>query len=149
MSITAATLLVTGQIVAKIMTALPVNIPKQSQLASRRFSRNAEASSGQREGEFMRVASIPTAVVEKWMREGFNILTMGTLTGADIVKRLKAENLDAFLTTDKSILAEKKYKKVVRNPKTRRKKTVRYGASYSIAPSTSAAIATAPEAQGR
>ena len=62
-----------------------------------------KASSGQREGEFMRVASIPTAVVEKWMREGFNILTDRNITGADIVKRLKAENLDAFLTTDKSI----------------------------------------------
>jgi len=34
-------------------------------------------------------------------------------------------------------MAEKKYKKVVRNPKTGRKKTVRYGAKgYSIAPST-------------
>jgi hypothetical protein len=62
-----------------------------------------KASTGQREGDFMRVASIPTAVVEKWMREGFNILTDRNITGADIVKRLKAENLDAFLTTDKSI----------------------------------------------
>ena len=61
------------------------------------------ASKDQREGEFMRVASIPTIVVEKWMREGFNILTDRNITGADIVKRLKAENLDAFLTTDKSI----------------------------------------------
>jgi len=60
-------------------------------------------STEQREGEFMRVASIPTAVVEKWMREGFDILSDRNITGADIVKRLKAENLDAFLTTDKSI----------------------------------------------
>ena len=44
----------------------------------------------------MRVASI-TAVVEKWMRE-LHILTDRNITGADIVKRLKAENLDAFLT---------------------------------------------------
>jgi len=62
-----------------------------------------KASSRQREGDFMRVASIPTVVVEKWMREGFNILNDRNITGADIVKRLKAENLDAFLTTDKSI----------------------------------------------
>ena len=55
------------------------------------------------EGEFMRVASIPTVVVEKWMREGFDILSDKNITGADIVKRLKAENLDAFLTTEKSI----------------------------------------------
>jgi len=61
------------------------------------------ASTQQREGEFMRVASIPTVVVEKWMREGFDILSDKNITGADIVKRLKAENLDAFLTTDKSI----------------------------------------------
>ena len=61
------------------------------------------ASSQQREGDFMRVASIPTVVVEKWMREGFDILSDKNITGADIVKRLKAENLDAFLTTDKSI----------------------------------------------
>ena len=34
-------------------------------------------------------------------------------------------------------MAEKKFKKVVRNPKTGRKKTVKYGAKgYSIAPST-------------
>ena len=54
-------------------------------------------------GEFHRVASIPTVIVEKWMREGFNIMTDRNITGADIVKRLKAENLDAFLTTEKSI----------------------------------------------
>jgi hypothetical protein len=41
-------------------------------------------------------------VVEKWMREGFDIMGPG-ITAADIVKRLKAENLDAFLTTDKSV----------------------------------------------
>ena len=62
-----------------------------------------KASTGKREGEFMRVASIPTVIVEKWMREGFNIMTDRNITGADIVKRLKAENLDAFLTTEKSI----------------------------------------------
>lgn len=61
-------------------------------------SRNA--SKDQREGEFMRVASIPTVVVEKWLREGFNVWEA---TGQEIVKRLKAENLDAFLATDKSL----------------------------------------------
>ena len=60
-------------------------------------------STSVREGEFMRVASIPTVVVEKWMREGFDILSDRNITGADIVKRLKAENLDAFLTTEKSL----------------------------------------------
>jgi len=52
------------------------------------------------EGEFMRVASIPTAVVEQWMREGFNIYEV---TGAEIVKRLKEQNLDAFMATNKRI----------------------------------------------
>ena len=80
---------------------------KQTQHLSDQFldslKEQRNASSQQREGEFMRVASIPTVVVEKWMREGFDILSDKNITGADIVKRLKAENLDAFLTTDKSI----------------------------------------------
>ena len=50
----------------------------------------------------MRVASIPTIVVEKWMREGFNIMT-GEHSAAEIVARLKNENLEAFLTTEKSV----------------------------------------------
>lgn len=59
-------------------------------------------SSETREGEFMKVASIPTVVVEKWISEGFNILD-GSKTPSEIVKRLKAENLDAFITTEKSV----------------------------------------------
>ena len=50
----------------------------------------------------MRVASIPTIVVEKWMREGFDIMT-GEHSAAEIVKKLKQENLHAFLTTEKSV----------------------------------------------
>ena len=60
------------------------------------------ASKGQREGDFMRVASIPTIIVEKWMREGFNIMS-GEHSAAEIVKKLKQENLEAFLTTEKSV----------------------------------------------
>lgn len=60
-------------------------------------------STQQKEGEMMKVASIPTAVVEKWMREGFNILTDKNITPKDIVNKLKNEHLDAFLTTEKSI----------------------------------------------
>ena len=41
-------------------------------------------------------------VVEKWMREGFNIMT-GEHSAAEIVARLKNENLEAFLTTEKSV----------------------------------------------
>ena len=61
-------------------------------------SRNA--SKDQSEGEFMRVASIPVAVVEQWQREGFNIYEA---TGPEIVKRLKDQNLDAFMATEKRI----------------------------------------------
>jgi len=67
------------------------------------LKRERDASRGQREGNFMRVASIPTVVVEKWQREGFDIMSDRNITGAEIVSRLKAENLDGFLTTDKSI----------------------------------------------
>jgi len=61
-------------------------------------SRNA--SKDQVEGDFMRVASIPTAVVEQWMREGFNIWEA---TGPEIVKRLKDQHLDGFMATEKRI----------------------------------------------
>ena len=57
-------------------------------------------TSGKPSGEFMRVASIPTVVVEKWMREGFNIWEA---SATEIVKRLKSEDLDVFLATDKRI----------------------------------------------
>jgi hypothetical protein len=61
-------------------------------------SRNA--SKDQRESEFMRVASIPTVVVEQWLREGFNIWEA---TGPEIVKRLRDQNLDGFMATEKRI----------------------------------------------
>ena len=48
----------------------------------------------------MRVASIPTAVIVQWSREGFNVYEE---TGAAIVKRLYDQNLDAFMATDKRI----------------------------------------------
>jgi hypothetical protein len=51
----------------------------------------------------MKLASIPTVVVEKWMREGFDILTDRNITPAQIVKKLKEENLDGFLATEKRL----------------------------------------------
>ena len=79
---------------------------KQTQHLSNQFldslKEQRNASKDQREGEFMRVASIPTIIVEKWMREGFDIMS-GKHSAAEIVKRLKAENLEAFLTTEKSV----------------------------------------------
>lgn len=58
-----------------------------------------EASRG-RAGEYHKVASIPTAVVEKWLREGFDIWRE---TPQAIVKKLHEENLTAFLATEKRI----------------------------------------------
>ncbi len=66
-------------------------------LKDRRF-----ASSSVREKDYMHVASIPTAVVEKWAREGFDILK-GKFTAREIVDRLRKENLEAFLATNKRV----------------------------------------------
>lgn len=51
-------------------------------------------------GNFMKVASIPTVVVEKWLREGFDIHKESAKA---IVNRLRAEDLSAFLTTTKRL----------------------------------------------
>lgn len=51
-------------------------------------------------GENVHVASVPTAVVEKWRREGFDILTDPSITAKDIIARLKKENLDDFLSNE-------------------------------------------------
>lgn len=66
----------------------------------RSLQRSREDSMGQKEGEYMRVASIPVAVVDKWKREGFDIYQV---SGKEILKKLREENLDAFITTNKSI----------------------------------------------
>ena len=57
-------------------------------------------SSSVREGETMRVASIPVVVVEKWMREGFDF---HNATAKQIVAKLRQENLDYFITTEKQV----------------------------------------------
>ena len=79
---------------------------KHTQQISQSFLDNVaeqrNRSREQREKEFMSVAQIPTIVVEQWMREGFDIFS-GEHSAAEIVKRLKRENLDAFLTTEKSV----------------------------------------------
>lgn len=61
-----------------------------------------DESSNNKMGDYHRVASIPTVVVEKWMREGFDIYDKN-VTAKDIVARLKLEHLDYFLTTTKSV----------------------------------------------
>lgn len=52
--------------------------------------------------EELQVASIPGAVVDHWFRQGFSVWDKN-ITAADIVARLKAEDLTKFLATTKSV----------------------------------------------
>ena len=67
-----------------------------------RLKSDRDNTQGNPMGDFHRIASIPTVVVEKWMREGFNIWDKN-VKASEIVAKLKAEHLDAFLTTTKRI----------------------------------------------
>ena len=58
------------------------------------------ASTSTPAGEYHRIASIPVALVEKWLNEGFDVYKEGAKA---ILKRLRAEDLGAFITTNKSI----------------------------------------------
>jgi hypothetical protein len=49
------------------------------------------------------VAEVPTMLVEVWARQGFDIVNDRNIKARDIVKRLKAEGLDDFLTTNKRV----------------------------------------------
>ena len=79
---------------------------KKSQDISQSFidslKEHRNSSLGQREGEFMKVASIPVVVAEKWKKEGFDIMDPNTDI-KEVLRRLHAENLDAFITTDKVV----------------------------------------------
>jgi hypothetical protein len=57
------------------------------------------SAANSRIGEMMEVADIPVAVVEKWEREGF---ILHQESAKSIVARLKAENLEAFISTHKT-----------------------------------------------
>lgn len=59
-----------------------------------------DASTSSRAGEFHRVASIPTVVWEKWLREGYDAQHEPL---AKTLAKLKQEGLDYFITTNKSI----------------------------------------------
>lgn len=58
------------------------------------------ASHSVREGEMQHVASIPAALVDRWMREGFDVFNEPV---RKTVARLKAENFGHFLATDKQV----------------------------------------------
>jgi hypothetical protein len=78
-------------------------VVKQDQVVGSSFlSRIADlrtSAANSRAGELMEVADIPVAVVEQWEREGFKLQEQ---TPRSIVARLKAENLDYFISTHKS-----------------------------------------------
>lgn len=57
------------------------------------------AKAALRAGEHDRVASIPTFVVELWLRQGVPFYQM---SAKQIVAKLRADDLDAFITTPKA-----------------------------------------------
>lgn len=59
-----------------------------------------DRSSNEVAGEYHKAASIPTSVVEKWAREGFDIHKESVRA---CLARLKAEGLDYFITTTKRV----------------------------------------------
>lgn len=64
--------------------------------AKRDASRNAPM------GDLHHVASIPVAIVEKWMSEGFNIFDRNNSV-KDIVARLQSEDMQAFMATERRV----------------------------------------------
>ena len=59
-----------------------------------------EDSLDYKEGDYMRVASVPVVVHEQWLREGFDMMEESP---REILKRLHAQNLNAFITTKKQV----------------------------------------------
>jgi hypothetical protein len=53
-------------------------------------------------GNFHKFASIPVAVVEKWQREGFDVLS-GNHSAKEIMARLNSEDLGYFISTTKRL----------------------------------------------
>ena len=62
--------------------------------------RTREDSVRHNTGDYQSVAKVPVAVHEKWKREGFDMFKE---TPKAILKRLRDENLDAFITTNKRL----------------------------------------------
>ena len=59
-----------------------------------------DASLDPMKGELHRVCTVPAVLVEKWLREGFNVYTEPAKA---IVARLQREHLDAFVTTKRRL----------------------------------------------
>jgi len=64
------------------------------------LKRERDNSLNQKEGEYMRVASVPVQVHEQWLKEGFDMMKE---TPKAIVQRLQRQDLHAFITTKKQV----------------------------------------------
>jgi hypothetical protein len=84
--------------------AIGQNYTKHTQEIPRDFLDSLQserlASAAIRAGELHRVASVPTAVVEIWQRQGLDFHKM---TAREIVAKLHKDGLDSFITTNKRI----------------------------------------------
>jgi hypothetical protein len=58
------------------------------------------AKAAVRSGELNRVASVPTAVIELWLRQG---VPFYQLTAREVVAKLQADGLSAFVSTPKRV----------------------------------------------
>ena len=54
-------------------------------------------------GDFHKLCAIPETTVNKWIAEGFNILTDKSITPQQILSRLRKEELDKFIATRKRV----------------------------------------------
>lgn len=59
-----------------------------------------DSSTTGRMGELHKFASIPVAVYETWLRQGFDVRKE---TPAKIIAKMQAEGLDYFITTNKRL----------------------------------------------
>jgi len=57
-------------------------------------------SANRREGDMMKIASIPVVVVDKWAREGFDVFKH---SAKEIVAKLKSEDMGYFMATSKNL----------------------------------------------
>jgi hypothetical protein len=67
-----------------------------------RLKTKRDASRNAPMGNFHHLASIPTAVVEKWQAEGFNIFDQN-VSVQEIMKRLRTEDMQKFFASDRKI----------------------------------------------
>ncbi len=62
--------------------------------------RTKERDAQKRTGDLWHIASIPVAVIHEWHKRGWKIDQM---SADEIIKKLREENLEAFITTSKRI----------------------------------------------